>query len=217
MGLRFFRDRKNLKDFHREAAYAAVRGPLTRSRLLNVGVSCPRVYGDPALLAPLFYQPKVEKRFSVGLVIRWSEKRWRDLAAAEDVCLIDLGSADVEGTLRKILSCERIISSSLHGLILADAYNIPSAWLDADSQAGGTRPWGGEFKFYDYFLSVEKVRHAQQLHGADDVLTASSLLDCMEFDDRRLTYDPVPLLSACPYLEVRPTGQPASASGSGRA
>ena len=186
------------------AEYRAVRGPLTRSRLRNIGLPVPRVYGDPALLAPLVYWPDVEKDAEVGIVVRWSESRWTSAVAGPGVKIIDLGSDDVTGTLRELISCRRILSSSLHGLILADAYGIPNAWLDSDSGAGGSRPAGGEFKFYDYMASVDKLRHAQAFSFGDGPLEADHLLDTLRFSDEPIRFDHGALLDACPFLERTP-------------
>ena len=117
-----------------------MRGPLTRSRLLDVGIDCPPVYGDPALLVPLYYWPEVEKTHDVGIVIRHSEHLWRDLDQDDSVKVIDFGSSDIETVLREILSCRRIISSSLHGLVIADAYGIPNAWLGTEGGSAAAAP-----------------------------------------------------------------------------
>ena len=153
--------------FQSTADYRAVRGPLTRSRLLDVGIDCPPVYGDPALLVPMHYWPEVEQTHEVGIVIRHSEHLWRDVAPDGPVKVIDFGSGDVEAVIRDMLGCRRIISSSLHGLVIADAYGIPNAWLGTDGRAGGSRPNGGEFKYHDYFASVNKLRrpHHVDLRG----------------------------------------------------
>lgn len=39
----------------------AVRGPETRRILINMGYSCPDVYGDPAVLLPIFLSEKHKK------------------------------------------------------------------------------------------------------------------------------------------------------------
>ena len=53
---------------------AAVRGPLTGQRLTDLGYENPQIYGDPALLMPRFYSPKVDKQHKIGLVAHYAEK-----------------------------------------------------------------------------------------------------------------------------------------------
>ena len=186
--------------FSRHASYRAVRGPLTRSRLLNLGLDCPAVYGDPALLVPHYFAPEVAQTHEVGIVIRHTESRWRHSELGEGVRLIDFGSGDVEQVLLDILSCRRIVSSSLHGLVLADAYGIPNAWLNSASALGGRRPNGGDFKYYDYFISVNKLRPPQDLALLDGRLEAARLVEELDFADESIEFDPEKLLDACPFL-----------------
>lgn len=58
-------------------------------------------------------------------------------------------NSNVEETINKLLSCDRILSTSLHGLIAAHAYGIPALWIkDGYINTDG-------FKFKDYFSSVD--------------------------------------------------------------
>jgi len=137
-----------------DADYAAVRGPLTRRLVIESGGSCPEVMGDPALLLPRFYSPSKPKTYKLGLIPHVCHLSV-DFNAPEDVLVISpalVGYAAIEQFIDDIASCDSILTSSLHGLIVANAYGVPARWchfgLDAPALAGdGT-------KFHDYFLSV---------------------------------------------------------------
>jgi pyruvyltransferase len=123
--------------------FLAVRGPLTR-KLIKGNV--PEVYGDPALLLPKIYYPKIEKTHKVGIVPHYVEKKL--IVAQEGEKMIDI-QADWKKVIEDILSCERIISSSLHGIICAEAFGIPTAWIQVSKKIIGKG-----LKFNDYFLST---------------------------------------------------------------
>ncbi len=189
-GLFGMEGRKHLEP---EATYLAVRGPLTRNKLLLHGIEVPRIYGDPALLVSEFHRPKAAPTHEVGVVLRWSEDDWETGFDVEGVKKIYLKSDDIEGVLDAMLDCKRIVSSSLHGLIIADAYGIPNAWLRSDT------PTGKEFKFYDYFTSVGKVQHSQEFDLLQPGLTEKRILDELFFNDAPIRIDLDLLKSVCPF------------------
>ncbi|MGF0117728.1 polysaccharide pyruvyl transferase family protein [Promicromonospora sp. Marseille-Q5078] len=191
-----------------DAQYTAVRGPLTRAKLgasKGFGIDVPQVYGDPALLLPLYYMPKVPVTHEYGVAVRWSERRWARATFGPGVKLIDFARTDVEAVVRELLSCRRIVTSSLHGLIVADAYGIPSAWLASGS------PRGGVYKFYDYFASVGKFRNPQSFDLAAGPVTKKRLRDALSFSGEAIEYDYRPLLDASPFLRRRSSVPPRGA------
>lgn len=136
-----------------DAVYLAVRGPLTREAVLRSGGTCPEVYGDPAWFLPDLYRPVTAKHHALGL-IRHVNHRDRNLSL-DGVLEIDLrrvGDVGIEGFVDEVLSCEKIISTSLHGLIVAHAYGVPAEW--AVFEDGLARPKGDRTKYEDYFRSV---------------------------------------------------------------
>ena len=185
------------KMFDPDAKYLAVRGPLTRNLLEVNGIKCPRIYGDPALLVSRYHKINANRdvQYEAGLVLRWSE-RGRIKGDLDDrVKLIFLDTDDVEATLDAIASCKRAITTSLHGLIVSDSYGIPNAWIDSDT------PTGLEFKYWDYLISVGKVRKPSlmslegvHLHSLED------LLGMLDFDGRDIDIDLNLLESVCPFL-----------------
>jgi hypothetical protein len=130
----------------------AVRGPLTQQELELKGWECPEVYGDPALLLPRYFNPKVEKKYKYGVVPHYNDykivEKWFE--NRPDIHLIDMMTNDIESKTIEFLQCERIISSSLHGIIIAHAYGIPAVW-----QKFSDKVFGDDIKYQDYFESVQ--------------------------------------------------------------
>ena len=134
------------------ADFRAVRGPKTREFLLNLGYKCPEVYGDPALLLPLYYNPPIEKEYNLGIIPHYHDfitvnKEYKDQS---DILVIDLMTLDVEAVTTEILKCQKTISSSLHGLIVSHAYGIPSIWVEFSKKL-----FGDGIKFIDYLESIK--------------------------------------------------------------
>lgn len=135
----------------------AVRGPLTRRYLLEQGVECPEVYGDPALLLPYLYKPTRQVKYTIGIIPHYADldnKFVVDLIkqGKDKVLLIDLVHyTDWHDIVDAINSCDFIVSSSLHGIIVADAYGVPNVWVEFSDEV-----FGDGFKFRDYFASVNR-------------------------------------------------------------
>lgn len=133
----------------------AVRGPITRDYLINNGVDCPEVYGDPALLLPLYYKPKdVVKKHKVGIVphhMDFDNKEELYALLGDDCHIINMITYDKwTNVIDEICSCEYILSSSLHGLIVADAYGVKNLFCEF------VHHHANQDKFEDYFLSVKR-------------------------------------------------------------
>lgn len=162
----------NERVFSNPRKICSVRGPLTYRFLNEAKVNCPEVYGDPALLLPLVYKPRrgVQCSIAASSVQEVQKASYRlgiiphvvDLhhplieeireKYADEILIIDLAHykkwTDV---IDQICSCERILSSSLHGLIVSDAYQVPNCWIELTGRISG-----GHFKYYDYAASVNR-------------------------------------------------------------
>jgi pyruvyltransferase len=143
----------------------AVRGPLTRKELIKKGIECPEIYGDPALLFPEIYNPSRRIKYTYGLIPHYidftdptSLSIIKDLES-KGVKIINITSG-VFHFIDELLQCKNILSSSLHGLIMSDAYNIPNARIKLSNKLVG-----GDFKFDDYHLSVNKPIGINEIHN----------------------------------------------------
>ena len=194
----------NLATRQRPKAIHAVRGGLTRDRLQELGLPAPEVYGDPALLLPLFFNPAIEPLFEIGVIPHYTDRGHPLLAhwsqEADRVKIIDVGM-DIFDFVRAVKSCRMILSSSLHGLICADAYGIPNSWC----RLGG-EIIGGNFKYHDYFSGVgrELIEPTVVTRERDWDLAVSRCWN------HGIQFDPKHLLNACPFRSAQ---SPATGAG----
>lgn len=133
----------------------AVRGAKTKEFCDRYKVECPNIFGDPALLLPKIYIPSVKKKYRLGIIPHVIDQRHHLIQEiskkqSDEILIIDLAHykkwTDV---IDQVNSCERIFSSSLHGLIVSDAYQVPNCWIELSGNISG-----GYYKFHDYASSV---------------------------------------------------------------
>lgn len=138
--------------------FYAVRGKITRELLIKQGHSVPEIYGDPALLLPLVFIPEVQIKYKFGIIPHYDHYGLLKNQFDEDILVIDL-LADIETIIKQINSCTITLSTSLHGIIVSHAYDIPSFWVTFP-QNENVKLVGDGMKFEDYFSSVNIESYA---------------------------------------------------------
>ena len=193
----------NLKDKIKYDKICCVRGPRTRSALAKHDIIIDERYGDPALLTPLLYQPRISKKYKIGIIPHQVDHTEiisifpPELYSNIKVISLTVNKNDksIENVIDDIISCEFILSSSLHGIIMANSYNIPAIRFKHNQLAGD------DIKFIDYFESVysDKYRCESKTH-------IKELVD--NFDDMCKIYKKpdliqarqIDLIETCPFL-----------------
>jgi pyruvyltransferase len=127
-----------------------LRGPLSAR-----GIPGTFAIGDPGILADelVGQQPR---HYDLGVLPHFADKELlpkyqRIMPAGTDIHFIDPTEADPLQVVREIGRCLRIVTSSLHGMIVADAFGIPRKVEPAKVNMRD----GGDFKFRDYSASIQ--------------------------------------------------------------
>ena len=133
----------------RTAKVLSIRGPLSAR-----GIPGSFTLGDPGLLADELVGPQ-EKKWDLGIVPHWQDgdlvARYVGVIKAPHTFTVINPGDDPLDVLRQIGSCHRIVTSSLHGMIVADAFGIPRKVEICKAMARD----GGDFKFRDYSASIQ--------------------------------------------------------------
>lgn len=99
----------------------STRGPLTAILLQEKGHKTPKIYGDPAILMSDIYKPKPTKNTTkFGVVMHMDQIQ--DISKKKDTKIINIQTKDFAKFIDNINSVDIVISSSLHGIILAETY-----------------------------------------------------------------------------------------------
>ena len=108
----------------------------------------------------------------------------------DDVKLIGTADyADWYEFVDEVCSCDAILSSSLHGLIVAEAYGIRNIWVEFSDEV-----IGAGFKYRDFFASIGVERgNPVRIDEAFDL----EMIDDCEWEPGQINLEA--LLDACPF------------------
>lgn len=131
----------------------AVRGKWTRGVLVEeLGWPVPEVYGDPALLLPRYYEASAAKvEGKIALVPHYKHKQDFVGLSCPNAVLVDVADG-LESVVDQISTASVVMSTSLHGLIIAQAYGVPWVWIRIEDKQLG----GDTFKFEDFFSLLNR-------------------------------------------------------------
>ena len=181
---------------HKPVKVFSVRGPLTREVLLKNHIECPEIYGDPALLVSRYYRPRVRKKYAIGIIPHVTDENNPALVEFckhhPEVLIIRMRGYDHWHDIPdQILACKKIISSSLHGLIISDSYGVPNAWAKFSDDIVG-----GNFKYLDYFASVGRTTKTPHM-----ILSANDVEDTISngFFELAKDIDYFSIFESCPF------------------
>ncbi len=135
------------------ATVLGLRGALSRMRV-ECGDQNP-VLADPGLLASELVTP-VPNSIEIGVVPHWSDRELWLLEQTKAMrgkyampTLIDPTGDPLE-VIAAIGSCRKVVTSTLHGAVVADAFGIPRRVELAPAMRNDKAHEGSTFKFADY-------------------------------------------------------------------
>lgn len=127
----------------------ALRGPLTAHKVKgNFAIA------DPGLLADELISNQ-DKVYDLGIIPHWTDKKLEHnpLFTKYNPKIIRVTDDPIK-VITEIAQCKKIVSSSFHGLVLADAFGIPRRTEISETVLALPQREGGTFKFRDYSESI---------------------------------------------------------------
>jgi len=137
----------------------AIRGPLSRQKILDFNIECPENYGDPLILMPCLNSSyeNIENNI-IGIIPHYIDKNNENYTLLKTnlekkgytVKYIDIEVGENHTNLiDNINKCKYIISSSLHGVIMGVVYKKKTIFVEFSDKV-----IGNGFKFQDFLKSI---------------------------------------------------------------
>ncbi len=134
-------------------------------------------FGDPALLLPNIYFPKYLKlnQKDICIVPHFMHKFYffSRVDLMDNFHIVNVQSEPIT-VINQIISSKICISSSLHGIIIAQAYGIPWVWLKIEDNLLTSDEYQ-DFKFFDFFSVMNNPDHFTQLSIYSQDISVTSL------------------------------------------
>lgn len=97
---------------------------------------------------PFIYSPKAtEKKYEYSIIRHLSGAKKNELS---NLNMISIETNDYKYFIDEIVASKCIISSSLHGIILAEAYGVPAIFLNENMD-------NELLKYYDWYFSTNRM------------------------------------------------------------
>jgi hypothetical protein len=93
------------------------------------------------------------------------------LDGLKNATVIDVTGEPLE-VLKKIAACETILSSSLHGLVIADSFHIPNLCI-----LQGREVYDAPFKYEDYYSAYNKAWNPVDFAGLAMCTAKNTIID----------------------------------------
>lgn len=176
------------------AKIIGVRGKLTKSNIKEPVNTQEIVLGDAGLLMSLIYPENVIKKYELGIIFHFVDesgdcaKLYKDRFRNLNVKFINV-CQHPNIVIKEIKQCKAIISSSLHGLIIADAFQIPNVRI-VDRKTMPTAFY--DYKFNDYYSSLNIKSAVVEIDGwenLEDLLSNTTLKPKEKIDKLVLSLD----------------------------
>jgi len=158
-GTGFLKDSENIPFFRKNVKFCALRGLLSKNKVEKImGDELGSIpLCDGGILASKLLDEIPPKKYALGIIPHFRhfkqhysetfkilESKFMESKYSESV-IIDVREHPLK-VVSDIASCETIVSSSLHGLIVADSFHIPCIHLKITKDIKGDG-----FKFDDYY------------------------------------------------------------------